>query len=155
MNARTFSLLLLAVNLGLAATLAYMLYSMKATGRDVASPRMQYVTNSVTQIAVRKINATNTLLAAMAARATSWSALESTNYLAYIQNLRDFGCPEETVRDIIITDIAKLYGRRKAALRWQAQDDKFWLPSELAETPQLRQQNRSNAILLRACWVWN
>ena len=142
MNARTFSLVLLAVNLGLAATLAYMLYSMQATRRDVASPRMQYVTNSITQITVRKINATNQLLAALAARATSWMALESTNYLAYIQNLRDFGCPEETVRDIIITDIAKLYGRRKAALRWQAQADKYWLPSELAETPQFRRQLR-------------
>ena len=142
MNARTFSLVLLAVNLGLAATLAYMLYSMQATGRDVASPRTQYVTNSVTQITVRKINATNQLLAALAARATSWMALESTNYVAYIQNLRDFGCPEETVRDIIITDIAKLYGRRKAALRWQAQADKYWLPNELAETPQFRKQLR-------------
>ena len=143
MNARTFSLVLLAVNLGLAATLAYMLYSMQATGRDVVSTRMQYVTNSVTQIAVRKINATNTLLAAMAARATSWMALESTNYVVYIQNLRAFGCPEETVRDIIITDIAKLYGRRKAALRWQAQGDKFWLPKEVAETTQYRQQLRA------------
>lgn len=143
MNARTFSLVLLAVNLGLAATLAYMLYSMQATGRDVVSTRTRYVTNSVTQIAVRKINATNTLLAAMAARATSWMALESSNYVAYIQNLRDFGCPEETVRDIIITDIAKLYGRRKAALRWQAHEDKFWLANEVAETPQIRQQLRA------------
>ena len=143
MNARTFSLVLLAVNLGLAATLAFMLYSFKATGRDSATSRVQYLTNSVTQITVRKINATNTLLAAMAARATSWMALESTNYVAYIQNLRDFGCPEETVRDIIITDIAKLYGRRKAALRWQAQEDKFWLPHEVGETPQLHLQLRA------------
>ena len=142
MNARTFSLVLLAVNLGLAVTLAFMLYSMKATGRDVSSTRVQYVTNSITQIAVRKINATNTLLAAMAARATSWMALESTNYVIYIQNLRDFGCPEETVRDIIITDIAKLYGRRKAALRWHAQGDKFWLPNEAAETPEYRLAQR-------------
>lgn len=143
MNARTFSLALLAVNLGLAVTLAYMLYSMQATGRIVSPVRPQYVTNSVTQIAVRKINATNQLLAALAARATSWMALESTNYVTYIQNLRDFGCPEETVRDIIITDIAKLYGRRKAELRWQAQGDRFWLPNEVTETPQFRQQMRA------------
>jgi hypothetical protein len=143
MNARTISLLLVAVNLGLAMMLAYMVYFMKATGRPLAAPtRTQYVTNTVTQIAVRKINATNVLLSALANRPLSWQALESTNYVAYIENLRNFGCPDDTIRDIIITDVAKLYARRRAAIRAQAQGGQYWLPTESTETPQVRAQLR-------------
>src|SRR6266481_4686092 len=63
------------------------------------------VTNTVKQIAVRKFNATNMFGEGFR---LSWSNIESTNYQTYIANLRGIGCPEETVRDIIITDISKL-----------------------------------------------
>src|SRR6266850_8414157 len=92
--------------------------------------RTEVVTNTVTQIAVRKINATNNLLAALAGRPLNWRALESTNYVLYIENLRAFGCPEETIRDIIITDVAKLYARHRAELRRQLQPYKFWQPTD-------------------------
>src|SRR5262245_45431219 len=36
-----------------------------------------------------------------------WSDLESTDYHQYIANLRAIGCPEQTIRDIIIADINK------------------------------------------------
>src|ERR1044071_6397664 len=73
---------------------------------------------TVTQLMVRKIGASN-LLAALGNRPLSWAAIESTNYVIYIQNLRNFGCPEETIRDIIITDIGNLYAKKRAALRAQ------------------------------------
>ena len=143
MNARSISLVLVAVNLGLAMLLAYMVFSMKSTGQPLAAPlRTQYVTNTVTQIAVRKINATNLLLNSLLNRPLSWQALESTNYVAYIENLRNFGCPEETVRDIIITDIAKLYGKRRAAFRRQAQAGRFWETGEGGNRPQVQAQLR-------------
>ena len=90
------------------------------------------VTNTVRQIAVRKINATN-LLAALANRPANWAALESTNYVIYINNLRAFGTPEETIRDIILTDIAKTYSRRKAELRAQGGGYRWWQTSETGE----------------------
>src|SRR3989442_5976353 len=37
-----------------------------------------------------------------------WGQLESTDYRIYIGNLRAVGCPEETVRDIIVAEINKL-----------------------------------------------
>jgi len=143
MNARTISLLLLAVNLALAMLLAYMVYGMSQSGRSPGNAfGTQYVTNTVTQIAVRKINATNLLLNALANRPLSWQALEATNYVAYIENLRNFGCPEETVRDLIITDVAKLYGRRRAAVRARAQGGRYWLPTESVDTSRVRAQLR-------------
>lgn len=158
MNSRRIGLLLMAVNLGLLGMLAYMAFTMKSgpTG-TTGTVRTEVVTNTVTQIAVRKINATNNLLAALAGRPLSWRALESTNYVLYIENLRGFGCPEETIRDIIITDVAKLYARHRAELRRQLQPYKFWEPTDPAGgragsvdyQRQLRELDRQQRQLIR------
>jgi LysM repeat protein len=44
----------------------------------------------------------------------SWREVESADYPTYIANLRDIGCPEQTVRDIIIADVNNLFARRRA-----------------------------------------
>jgi LysM repeat protein len=44
----------------------------------------------------------------------SWSHVESPDYTVYIENLRSIGCPEQTIRDIIIADVNALYARRRA-----------------------------------------
>ncbi len=44
----------------------------------------------------------------------SWSQLEAPNYPTYIANLRNVGCPEQTIRDIIIADVNALYARKEA-----------------------------------------
>lgn len=44
----------------------------------------------------------------------SWREVESEDYPTYIANLRDIGCPESTIRDIIIADVNELYARKKA-----------------------------------------
>jgi hypothetical protein len=59
-------------------------------------------------------------------KALDWATVESADYRAYIENLRSIGCPEETVRDIIIADINKLYASKVAALYPSAKEFKFW-----------------------------
>src|SRR5262249_55086014 len=44
----------------------------------------------------------------------TWQEVESPDYPTYIANLRDIGCPEQTIRDIIIADVNALYARRRA-----------------------------------------
>jgi LysM repeat protein len=44
----------------------------------------------------------------------SWREVESADYPTYISNLRDIGCPEQTIRDIIIADVNMLYARKRA-----------------------------------------
>ena len=44
----------------------------------------------------------------------SWRQLESADYPTYIINLRDIGCPEQTIRDIIIADVNALYSYKRA-----------------------------------------
>lgn len=145
MNARRASIVLTALCLGFLGIIAYMAYLLRissvTTHADV-SPRV--ITNTVTQIAVRKVYPTN-FLASLSKLPLTWNSIESTNYRAYIANLRAIDCPPETIRDIIITDVAKLYARRRAAIRAQAQPYKYWQTgdawqSEAATTPAMRKQ---------------
>lgn len=48
------------------------------------------------------------------ARSVRWSDIESTNYFTYIANLRSFGCPEPTIRDLITAEIDQLFADRAA-----------------------------------------
>ena len=45
----------------------------------------------------------------------SWGEVESADYPTYIANLRNIGCPDQTIRDIIIADVNLLFARRQAA----------------------------------------
>ncbi len=44
----------------------------------------------------------------------TWDQLESTNYATLVANLRKVGCPEQTIRDIVIADIDRIFERRRA-----------------------------------------
>lgn len=46
-----------------------------------------------------------------------WGRVESPDYLLYIKNLKASGCPKETIVDIIVADVNKLYTERAARLR--------------------------------------
>lgn len=50
-----------------------------------------------------------------------WSRLESTDYDTYSSNLREAGCPERVLRDIISADIVELYNGKRDELRQQKQ----------------------------------
>ncbi len=43
-----------------------------------------------------------------------WESVESSDYKQYIANLRAVGCPEQTIRDIIVTDVERMYAQRMA-----------------------------------------
>ena len=71
-----------------------------------------------------------------------WSALESPDYAVYAANLRAVGCPERTLRDILLPDIEKLYAERKAGLA-EGPEDRFW---ETADTRDARQRQRATKL---------
>ena len=55
----------------------------------------------------------------------SWREIESGNYATYVANLRDIGCPEQTIRDILIADVNALYARKRATELVTA-DQQWW-----------------------------
>src|SRR5436305_6744109 len=57
----------------------------------------------------------------------TWSEIESSDYRTYIANLRRGGCPEKTIRDIIVADVNDLYAER-IAKEITFPEQKWWLP---------------------------
>jgi hypothetical protein len=55
----------------------------------------------------------------------SWQEVESPDYPTYITNLRNIGCPEQTIRDIIIADVNAMYARRRA-LELVTPEQQWW-----------------------------
>lgn len=41
-----------------------------------------------------------------------WSRIESSDYRVYVQNLREVGCPESTIKDMITAEISELFSGR-------------------------------------------
>lgn len=70
-----------------------------------------------------------------------WAQLESEDYRAYIARLREIGCPEQTIRDLIIADIDKLLAPRvhatvpyrKNLQYWQPEEEELWNNSDSRE----------------------
>ncbi|HEY6167177.1 MAG TPA: hypothetical protein VI454_04000, partial [Verrucomicrobiae bacterium] len=57
----------------------------------------------------------------------TWRGLESPEFKAYIANLRAVECPEETIRDIIVAAVNKLYAAKLKALSHdRLKDYKYW-----------------------------
>ena len=85
-----------------------------------------------------------------------WSQVESADYQTYIANLRAIGCPEQTVRDIIVADLNQLFAPRYAALSKTAPELNWWRhfnkrkPVRAELTAQLRElDNEKKALLER------
>src|SRR5688572_4866079 len=70
-----------------------------------------------------------------------WRQLESEDYRTYIERLRSVGCPEETIRDIVISDLDKLMAPRLQAASGRRADLQFWHSEEeeLANDRDLRE----------------
>ena len=64
---------------------------------------------------------TNTLV-----RKITWEQVESPDYRQYIQNLRSIGCPDETIRDIILADVNKLYDAKRKQIRGASRKFEYW-----------------------------
>ncbi len=60
----------------------------------------------------------------------NWSDVESSDYRKYIANLRAIHCPESTIKDIILTDILKLYAARRGQFFHNGREFKFWETDE-------------------------
>ncbi|HAM73712.1 MAG TPA: hypothetical protein DCM86_18920 [Verrucomicrobiales bacterium] len=140
MSARAIILGLLLIIVGLAAGLGYLLVRGIALAPSAAGEGPQ--TNVVTKVAVRKFNSTNYFVRASGFH---WSSLESTNYATYIENLRAVDCPEETIHDIIIADVGKLYARRRAEVLGKREPAPFWK----TESPYDRRQQQALHALER------
>jgi len=59
-----------------------------------------------------------------------WSQLESEDYKEYIERLRAIGCPEETIRELIIADLDKVMAPEIQAIHGRRPELKYWHSEE-------------------------
>jgi hypothetical protein len=135
---------LIALNVAWLAALSYFLA--QRFGHEPSEPRIQFVTNyvSVLKGAPKPAVIVTNMLAAT--NQFEWGQLESEDYRDYVARLRAIGCPEQTIRDIIIADVDKLLapkvlaasGRTNAVSYWQPLEEELWESAEQKEA--MRQQ---------------
>jgi hypothetical protein len=63
-----------------------------------------------------------------------WRQLESEDYRTYINRLRTIGCPEETIRDIVIADLEKLMAPEVQQAEGRREPQKYWEPRKRERT---------------------
>ena len=129
MNAKTFLILSLVANIALGAALL--------TRQDAPEPApapespSKSATDTKPSAAVSKPNnpAPEPEPAKPAEKKIfTWEDVESDDYRQYIANLRKAGVPEDTIRDIIIADVTKLYAKKKKDARGKPKPFEFWKP---------------------------
>ncbi len=91
--------------------------------------RVEYVTN---YLPVLKSARGNLMVTNVVADTNQfhWVQLESEDYRTYITRLRSVGCPEQTIRDIIIADVDKMLAPQFQASRPHPREVKYWEPVE-------------------------
>ena len=120
MKAKVVIVASLALNIGLAAAW----FHQRQT--PVSTPQSETPETTVKADTKTPSRTTTKTVTSVREKQLDWTTVESADYRAYIKNLRDIACPEETVRDIIIADINKLYAPKFAALYGSPSDFKFW-----------------------------
>jgi LysM repeat protein len=80
----------------------------------------------------------------------SWQEIESPDYAIYILNLRAIGCPEQTIKDIIIADVGTLYARKRATevltpdqQWWRTEPDTNVLQAAVEKVRALEEERRA------------
>lgn len=115
MRWRILFFLLAALNLVFAAVWFFGARSLPDKPNLPDVPNIDSLSNSIrtkTNVVVRRQNFT-------------WQEVESDNYITYIKNLREIGCPDSTIRDIIVADVNALYAHRRATEVVSA-DHQWW-----------------------------
>jgi LysM repeat protein len=56
----------------------------------------------------------------------SWQELESQDYPTYIKNLREIGCPEQTIRDLIIADVTEMLRQKYQSTTTPTKSNPKW-----------------------------
>jgi len=111
-------------NLTLAATAYHFMRSPRANDSAETQSEKLAATNakkSSKDAPVRKLVVTN-----YNADEFTWHNIEAQDYKDYIANLRSVDCPEETIRDIIVADVNKLYSGRMREINGEDGEYKYW-----------------------------
>jgi hypothetical protein len=76
----------------------------------------------------------------------NWAQVESADYRIYISNLRSIGCPEATIKDIIMTDVMKLYAQKRGQASVNGREFRYWETDEKRKLKQHQVEEREKTL---------
>lgn len=130
MSAKPVFLISMAANVVLAAVLLKTTISRKASVEPVTTAVVAPTAKAAAPVQAAPADAASAPTTAMGQK-FDWRLVESEDYRKYIANLRAIGCPEETIRDIIVADVNKLYESRRKELLGPKKKFEFWKPGAM------------------------
>jgi hypothetical protein len=139
-----FVVLLLALNVAALAA-GYLFFSESSSRRAEAAGDSANLELAAwkAEAAAQRAKATTVIYRT---NAFNWSQVESTDYREYIANLRSIGCPESTIKDIILTDVMRLYAQRRGKYYQNGREFKFWETNEKRHLKQSQLEEREKAL---------
>jgi hypothetical protein len=72
-----------------------------------------------------------------------WALLESDDIRAYVANLREAGCPENVLRDLVVAKLTRIY---EPQLRYEAVNLEPWAGSDRREAARRSQRQRMSLV---------
>jgi hypothetical protein len=131
MNAKPVLILSLVGNLALALALVVNFKSKPVSPESGGTPTAPAPPRNAAGAPLRNPEAGPSPATPVAGQQFDWRLVESEDYKKYIANLRAIGCPEETIRDIIVADVNKLYENKRKQLAGPKKKFEYWKPSAM------------------------
>src|SRR4051812_35254703 len=116
MNQKPIVILSIGLNLALLGTVGWLIKNRPNTAIGHTLTNAPATAAPEKQRPGKETATTTSAEPAKAMQSFDWRLVESGDYKKYIANLRAIGCPEETIRDIIMADVTNLFASRKKAL---------------------------------------
>ena len=133
---------LLVVSGTLNLLLAFVLFA----PRHITAPRIHMATQTVDGSGPAVLLRTNTVVRR---ENFTWDQVESSDFKTYIANLRRIGCPESTIRDIIVSEVNAVFEKRRAKeiitpeqQWWRADPDPAVAQAAVAQWDALEKERR-------------
>ena len=120
----TFALVLL--NVAWLAALSW--FIARRPRSESGEAKVEFVTNYVPVAKSGRLTVVTNIVAG--SNDFRWAQLESEDYRDYVARLRSIGCPEQTIRDIVIADVDKLLAPKMQAASSQPKEINYWQPIE-------------------------
>jgi hypothetical protein len=142
---------IIVASLGLNAVLLGALAYVSVRQPVVPAQPAETPQNEPVRIVPKRERPTQRSTAVVSTDAFRWSQLESSDFHQYMANLREIGCPEETIRDLIIAEVDKMFAPRFMALAADTQKVDYWRSRSKSANPLLTQlralQDERKALL--------
>jgi len=113
-----------SVNVALCAV-CFMKFPPKRPSAEIVGEAVPAV-STMPRVVERSV--TNVVTVVEGAEPFDWRRVESDDYKQYVANLRAIGCPEKTLRDIIMADVTDLFRERA---RNSTNRFEYWKPGLL------------------------